>query len=100
MGYQSRLRGIHILLRMYVSVQFSAISSASILIVCVYLDDQGMMGGVNQAPDYVQTMGLGTVTYDAVSGEASAVVTQSTKQVCYHIPPYCISCLTFPSGRK
>jgi hypothetical protein len=42
--------------------------------------DQGMMGGVNQAPDYVNTMGLGfTETQD--DGTVVATVTRSTKQV-------------------
>ncbi|GAA5986175.1 hypothetical protein JCM10908_006443 [Rhodotorula pacifica] len=42
--------------------------------------DQGMMGGVNGAPDYVSTMGLGYVTPGVNGGKAAATVTQSTKQ--------------------
>ncbi|GAA6008784.1 uncharacterized protein JCM10292_004670 [Rhodotorula paludigena] len=40
--------------------------------------DQGMMGGVNSAPDYVKTMGLGFVTMEG--GKAVSTVTDSTKQ--------------------
>ncbi|KAK4698355.1 hypothetical protein P7C70_g7926, partial [Phenoliferia sp. Uapishka_3] len=41
--------------------------------------DQGMMGGVNQAPDYVTTMGLGYAV-KALDGTVTSVVTNSTKQ--------------------
>ncbi|KAL8291519.1 hypothetical protein RQP46_002497 [Phenoliferia psychrophenolica] len=41
--------------------------------------DQGMMGGVNQAPDYINTMGLGYMVTGA-GGKVTAVVTNSTKQ--------------------
>ena len=43
--------------------------------------DQGMMGGVNGALDYVTTMGLGYVTPGVDGGKPTATVTQSTKQV-------------------
>lgn len=41
---------------------------------------QGMMGGVNQAPDYIKTMGLG-YTVMGSNGKVTSVVTDSTKQV-------------------
>lgn len=40
-----------------------------------------MMGGVNGAPDYIQTMKLGYLTPAANGGKVSATVTDSTKQV-------------------
>ncbi|GAA5954950.1 hypothetical protein JCM8115_005577 [Rhodotorula mucilaginosa] len=42
--------------------------------------DQGMMGGVNGALDYVTTMGLGYVTPGVDGAKPTATVTQSTKQ--------------------
>lgn len=42
--------------------------------------DQGMMGGVNTSPHYVETMGLGYSTYEG-PGEGYVVhVTDPTKQ--------------------
>ncbi|BGP00488.1 hypothetical protein NBRC10513v2_006292 [Rhodotorula toruloides] len=43
--------------------------------------DQGMMGGVNGAPDYIQTMNLGYLTPSANGGKVGATVTDSTKQM-------------------
>lgn len=41
-----------------------------------------MMGGVNGAPDYIDTMGLGFLTPPtSPGGKVTATVTQSTKQV-------------------
>ena len=40
----------------------------------------GMMGGVNQAPNYVKTMKLG-FTSTMADGTVTSTVTQSTKQV-------------------
>jgi len=42
--------------------------------------DQGMMGGVNTAPDYVRTMGLGYSTYEGPSEGYVATITNPTKQ--------------------
>ncbi|KAA1475741.1 general substrate transporter [Dentipellis sp. KUC8613] len=42
--------------------------------------DQGMMGGVNTSPDYVQTMGLGYSTYQGPSEGWVATITQPTRQ--------------------
>ncbi|POY72735.1 hypothetical protein BMF94_4142 [Rhodotorula taiwanensis] len=42
--------------------------------------DQGMMGGVNGAPDYVKTMEIGYISYTGNGGKSSAVVTDATKQ--------------------
>ncbi|KAH9942111.1 general substrate transporter [Amylocystis lapponica] len=42
--------------------------------------DQGMMGGVNTAPDYVQTMKLGYSTYGGPSEGYVVTITEPTKQ--------------------
>ncbi|TFK36070.1 general substrate transporter [Crucibulum laeve] len=42
--------------------------------------DQGMMGGVNTSPDYVQTMGLGFSTYEGSSEGYVVTITEPTKQ--------------------
>ncbi|KAH8114981.1 general substrate transporter [Phellopilus nigrolimitatus] len=42
--------------------------------------DQGMMSGVNQSPDYVQTMGLGYSTYEGPEQGFVATITRPTKQ--------------------
>lgn len=41
---------------------------------------QGMMGGVNVAPDYVETMKLGYSTYEGPSEGYVVTVTDATKQ--------------------
>lgn len=42
--------------------------------------DQGMMGGVNTSPDYVQTMKLGYSTYEGPSEGYVATITEPTRQ--------------------
>ncbi|KAL1673849.1 general substrate transporter [Schizophyllum commune] len=42
--------------------------------------DQGMMGGVNTSPHYVETMGLGYKTYEGKSEGWVATVTNSSRQ--------------------
>lgn len=42
--------------------------------------DQGMMGGVNTAPDYVRVMGLGTSAYEGPSQGYVVTITEPTKQ--------------------
>ncbi|PCH43224.1 general substrate transporter [Wolfiporia cocos MD-104 SS10] len=42
--------------------------------------DQGMMGGVNTAPDYVRVMGLGYSTYEGPSEGYVATITKPTRQ--------------------
>lgn len=42
--------------------------------------DQGMMGGVNTSPDYVQTMKLGFSTYQGPSEGYVVTITEPTRQ--------------------
>ncbi|KAF8890561.1 general substrate transporter [Mucidula mucida] len=42
--------------------------------------DQGMMGGVNTSPDYVETMGLGYSKYEGESEGYVVTITQSARQ--------------------
>lgn len=42
--------------------------------------DQGMMGGVNTSPDYVETMGLGFSTYEGPSEGYVVTITEPTRQ--------------------
>ncbi|GAA6010909.1 hypothetical protein JCM10207_003985 [Rhodosporidiobolus poonsookiae] len=58
-----------------------AINGVCALSIFFFGYDQGMMGGVNQAPDYVLTMGLGYITPASTpGGKVSVTVTESTKQ--------------------
>ncbi|GAA5879388.1 hypothetical protein JCM8547_004023, partial [Rhodosporidiobolus lusitaniae] len=57
-----------------------AINGVCALSIFFFGYDQGMMGGVNGAPDYIETMGLGFVTPSTSGGKVSATVTNPTKQ--------------------
>ncbi|TNY17917.1 general substrate transporter [Rhodotorula diobovata] len=58
-----------------------AINGVCALSIFFFGYDQGMMGGVNGAPDYIDTMGLGFLTPPtSPGGKVTATVTQSTKQ--------------------
>ncbi|TFY83472.1 hypothetical protein EWM64_g543 [Hericium alpestre] len=57
-----------------------AINAVAGLSIFFFGYDQGVMAGVNSAPDYVETMGLGHSSYGGPSEGWVAVVTKPTRQ--------------------
>ena len=57
-----------------------AINALAGLSIFFFGYDQGMMGGVNNAPSYVNTMGFGYVHDDPVLGPNTVVVTDTLLQ--------------------